>query len=217
MPTRSSATFKTTKLVASRWTLSVSSMSQISSTWREQAMRIVLMKCSTTYASMQSDGQQAADFIEVLYPTLKEAGLSTKIACCDGSGWEQQRVRLQGIQAAGEESALGLVTSHGYSSFPSTPFATDLKTWQTEWSTFDPINYAWYVNGAQSEGLTWANRIHDLFAVSNVTGHLYWWGMLCLFLVSLLRVEYCGTLAVETTPPEPSSILFHVFLTQTTC
>ncbi|KAK6386626.1 hypothetical protein LTR65_008825 [Meristemomyces frigidus] len=125
---------------------------------------------NTTYASMQSDGQQAADFLKILYPTLKQAGLTTEIACCDGSGWEQQRERLTGIQEAGEEDTLGLVTSHGYSSPLSTPFATDKKVWQTEWSTFDPINYDWYASGSQSEGLTWANHIQQAFAVSNVTG-----------------------------------------------
>jgi len=131
---------------------------------------------NTTYASMQSNGQQAADFIEVLYPTLRAAGLNTEIACCDGSGWEQNRERLTGIQAAGAEKYLGLVTSHGYSSLPNTPFATDKKVWQTEWSTFDPLNYNWYYTGSQSEGLTWANHIQQLFSVSNATGHLYWWG-----------------------------------------
>ena len=131
---------------------------------------------NTSYASMQSSGQQAADFLEILHPTLQEADLKTQIACCDGSGWEQNRERLTGIQQAGQENTLGLVTSHGYSSSPGTPFATDKKVWQTEWSTFDPINYNWYATGSQSEGLTWANHIQQAFAVSNVAGFLYWWG-----------------------------------------
>ena len=130
----------------------------------------------TPYASMLSSGQQAADFLEILYPTLQKAELTTQIACCDGSGWEQNRERLTGIQQAGKEDTLGLVTAHGYSSAPSTPFATNKKVWITEWSTFDPINYNWYATGSQSEGLTWANHIQQAFAVSNVTGFLYWWG-----------------------------------------
>ena len=127
---------------------------------------------------MQSSGQQAADFLEILYPTLRAAGLSTEIACCDGSGWEQNRERLTGIQEAGEEPALGLVTAHGYSSAPGAPFETSKKVWQTEWSTFDAINYDWYsgnASRAQSEGLTWANHIQQAFSYSNVTGFLYWW------------------------------------------
>jgi len=128
---------------------------------------------------MQSSGQQAADFLKVLYPTLQKSGLKTQIACCDGSGWEQQRSRLTGIQAAGYEYTLGLVTSHGYSSYPGAPFKTDKKVWQTEWSTFDNLNYDWYREGStarQSEGLTWAQNIQHTFAVSNVTGFIYWWG-----------------------------------------
>jgi len=60
---------------------------------------------------MQSKGRQAADFIEVLYPTIKAAGLTTEIACCDASGWEQQRERLTDIQAAGAEKYFGIITA----------------------------------------------------------------------------------------------------------
>jgi hypothetical protein len=102
---------------------------------------------------MNSDGQQAADFIKVLYPTLKRAGLTTQIACCDGSGWEQNRERLTGIQAAGAEDLLGIVTAHGYSSQPGAPFNTSKHVWETEWSTFDPLNYNWWYTGSQSEVL----------------------------------------------------------------
>lgn len=125
---------------------------------------------------MQSDGQQEADFLKVLYPTLKRSGLKTQIACCDATGWDAQQEMLTGIQAAGEEGTLALVTGHGYSSKPTYPLKTDLKVWQTEWSTFDPINYDWYVAGNSSEGLTWANNIQKAFTLANVTGHLYWWG-----------------------------------------
>ena len=134
---------------------------------------------TTTYASMNSDGQQAADFLEVLAPTLQRAGLRTKIACCDGSGWEQNRDRLTGIQQAGKENLLDLVTAHGYSSVPGAPFATDKKVWLSEWSTFDPINYEWYTDNAasaQSDGLTWANNIQSAFSESNVNAFVYWWG-----------------------------------------
>jgi hypothetical protein len=82
---------------------------------------------STPYASMQSDGIQAADFIKILHPTLRAAGLSTQIACCDGSGWEQQRSRLTQIQAAGVEDLLGVVTAHGYSSRPDVPFKSSKR------------------------------------------------------------------------------------------
>jgi hypothetical protein len=131
---------------------------------------------STSYASMQSNGQQEADFLKVLYPTLKRSGLKTQIACCDATGWDAQQEMLTGIQAAGQEGTLGLVTGHGYSSKPTYPLKTGVKVWQTEWSTFDPINYDWYVAGNSSEGLTWANNVQKAFTLANVTGHLYWWG-----------------------------------------
>lgn len=135
---------------------------------------------STAYASMLSDGQQAADFIKVLRPTLDRAGIKAQIACCDGSGWDQNRERLTGIQAAGQEHNLGLVTAHGYSSAPDTPYNTPLKTWITEWSTFDTTNFDWYnsTTGSydQSFGLTWANHIQEAFQYSNVSAFMYWWG-----------------------------------------
>jgi len=125
---------------------------------------------------MLSDGQQSADFLKVLYPTLKRSGLKTQIACCDATGWNAQQDILDGIQEAGQEGTLGLVTGHGYTSKPLYPLKTDVKVWQTEWSTFDSINYNWYVAGNSSEGLTWANNIQKAFTLANVTGHLYWWG-----------------------------------------
>lgn len=126
---------------------------------------------------MLSDGQQAADFLKVLYPTLDQSGLSTQIACCDGSGWEQQRERLDGIEAADAEYTLGIVTAHGYSSLPGAPFDTTKKVWETEWADLNgPHTLAWYYNGTSGEGLAWANNIQQLFAVSNVSAALYWIG-----------------------------------------
>lgn len=125
---------------------------------------------------MLSNGQQSADFLKVLYPTLKRSGLKTQIACCDATGWNAQQEILDGIQEAGQEGTLGLVTGHGYTSKPLYPLRTNAKVWQTEWSTFDAINYNWYVAGNSSEGLTWANNIQKAFTLANVTGHLYWWG-----------------------------------------
>ena len=126
---------------------------------------------------MQSDGQQAADFLEVLYPTLEASGLKTEIACCDGSGWEQARERLEGIEAAGADYTLGIATAHGYSSYPSTPFDVPQKVWETEWADLEgPHTLAWYYNGSSGEGLTWANNIHNTFTVSNVSAFLFWQG-----------------------------------------
>ncbi|RMY91595.1 hypothetical protein D0864_06049 [Hortaea werneckii] len=112
---------------------------------------------NVSYASMLSDGQQAADFLEVFYPTLQASGLDTEIACCDGSGWDQSRERIEGIQAAGAENTLGLVTSHGYESYPNTPFDTKHNTKSGR------------LNGRTSlESRRWP--------VSNASAALYWIG-----------------------------------------
>lgn len=54
-----------------------------------------------TYASMLSDGFQAKDFLEVLYPTAKAAFPDIKIACCDATGARQERDVLYELQRAG--------------------------------------------------------------------------------------------------------------------
>ncbi|KAF2225771.1 glycoside hydrolase superfamily [Elsinoe ampelina] len=131
---------------------------------------------NASYAGMLSDGLQAADFIEVLAPALKKAGLRTEIACCEGTGWDISRQLLEGVQSAGQEKNIGLVTSHGYSSAPGAPLNTSKKVWQTEWSTFDATNYDWYSTGKSSDGLAWANNIQKGFRDSNLNGHIYWWG-----------------------------------------
>lgn len=54
-----------------------------------------------TYASMFSDGFQAKDFLEVLYPTAKKAFPDLKIACCDATGARQERTILYELEKAG--------------------------------------------------------------------------------------------------------------------
>jgi hypothetical protein len=86
------------------------------------------------YASMISNGTQSADFLRVLAPTLKAAGLDTKITCCDAAAWKSQARMLAGIQAADAERLIGVVTSHGCSSPLNGTLNTTLPVWQTEWS-----------------------------------------------------------------------------------
>lgn len=47
-----------------------------------------------TYESMLSDGFQARDFLEVLYPTVKKMFPELQISCCDATGARQERVLL---------------------------------------------------------------------------------------------------------------------------
>lgn len=73
---------------------------------------------------MLSTGQQAADFLKVFHPVLKASDLNTTIACCDGGGWEEARTQLSGLQEAGAEDALDIVSAHGYLTHPNAPFNT---------------------------------------------------------------------------------------------
>jgi len=54
-----------------------------------------------TYASMESDGFQAKDFLEVLYPSVKKSFPDLKVACCDATGARQERTVLYELMRAG--------------------------------------------------------------------------------------------------------------------
>ncbi|KAF8311269.1 glycoside hydrolase [Clavulina sp. PMI_390] len=132
----------------------------------------------TSYSSMLSDGTQAASFISVLAPTVKSAGLDLAITCCDAEGWNDQVTFTAQLIAAGVESDLGVITSHSYTSNPSTPISTKLKVWQTENAdlndAFTPNN--WYSSGGAGEGLTWASKIYTAIVDANCSAYLYWEG-----------------------------------------
>jgi O-glycosyl hydrolase len=132
---------------------------------------------SVFYASMLSNGTQAADFIKLLAPTLKAAGLDIKLACCDGEGWNDQAVMLPELQISGAENFLSVITSHGYTSPPGNPLNTTLPVWQTEWADLSG-NWTneWDNTGAAGEGIVWATHIQDAFTKSNVSAFLYWLG-----------------------------------------
>jgi O-glycosyl hydrolase len=149
------------------------------------------MAVSTTYSSMLSSGQQAADFIKVLYPTIKNAGLSTKITCCDSEGWNNQKTMTAALISAGVESQLGVITSHSYSSSPNTAISTSLNVWETEYADLDGAwTDAWHSSGAVGEGLVWAQKIYSCVVGANCSGYLYWIGIWnnCNTNVSLMRI-----------------------------
>jgi O-glycosyl hydrolase len=135
---------------------------------------------STSYASMQSNGQQAADFIKILHATLEAANLTTSlgIACCESMGWGNQVNMVNAIRAANAEPLLKAVTSHTYTGGPSGAMNTRVPVWLSEqcdlngqWTT------SWYANGGAGEGLTWANNIYSAVVNNNVSGYLYWEGV----------------------------------------
>ena len=133
------------------------------------------------YASMLSDGTQAAEFIRVLAKTIDASGLDLKINCCDGVGWEEQEDMLPGLQAGPDPAIdyLSVITGHGYDSPPNFTLSTTLKTWLTEWADLsgDYTPYTFFEDGGPGEGLTWASYIQVAFVNANVSGFLYWEGV----------------------------------------
>jgi len=134
---------------------------------------------TASYASMQSNGNQAADFIKILAATLQANNLTEAgINCCESMGWGNQISMLNAIKNAGLEGNLKAVTSHSYSSGASSPMNTKVPVWLSEqcdlngqWST------AWYSNGGAGDGLTWANNIYSAVVNNGVGGYLWWEGV----------------------------------------
>jgi hypothetical protein len=87
------------------------------------------------YASMLSDGYQASDFLELLYPAAKKQFPDLKIACCDATGARQERTILYELQKAGGGDYFDVATWHNYQSNPERPFNSGGKpNLQTEWA-----------------------------------------------------------------------------------
>jgi hypothetical protein len=128
---------------------------------------------------MLSDGTQAASFIPILYSTIKNAGLSTGIACCDAEGWNDQVTYTQQLSSAGAEQYLARITSHWYTSQGTSPISTTLRVWETEYADLnDAFTTTWYSSGAFNEGFTWAGLIYQGIVECNLSAFLYWIGKL---------------------------------------
>ncbi|KAL1867367.1 hypothetical protein Plec18167_008638 [Paecilomyces lecythidis] len=102
-----------------------------------------------TYSSMESDGFQAKDFLEVLYPTVKKAFPSIDVSCCDGTGARQERNLLYELEKAAGEELFDVATWHNYQSNPERPFNTGGKrNLMTEWADGSgPWNTTWDFSG----------------------------------------------------------------------
>ena len=140
--------------------------------------QISKVRNSTSYASMRSSGQQAADFIKVLYPTLKAANFSdVKIACCDAEGWGTQNQMAGQLRSSGVEDMVGLITSHEYTGRANSVISTKAKVWQTEYADLNGgWTTSWYSGGGAGEGLTWAQNIYTAVVNANCSGYLAWVG-----------------------------------------
>ncbi|KAF2790518.1 glycoside hydrolase family 30 protein [Melanomma pulvis-pyrius CBS 109.77] len=132
-----------------------------------------------TYASMQSSGFQAADFLKVLRSTLSASNFSdVQIVCCEATGWSDSEDLLAELKSvAGAEDMMDVFSAHGYSSHPALPLNTTKPVWQTEWADLDGRwNTAWDNLGKEGEGISWANKIQQGLTLSNMSAFFYWIG-----------------------------------------
>lgn len=145
------------------------------------------------YASMESDGYQAKDFLELLYPAVKSAFPNVSIACCDATGARQERNVLYELQQAGGADFFDVATWHNYQSNPERPFNSAGKSnIMTEWADGSgPWTATWDVSGQLAEGFQWASYMHNAFVNSDTSGYAHWW---CAQNTTgdnaLIRIEY---------------------------
>ncbi|KAK4948728.1 hypothetical protein LTR10_012733 [Elasticomyces elasticus] len=130
-----------------------------------------------TYASMQSDGYQAKDFLELLYPTAKAAFPNISVSCCDATGARQERNILYELDQAGGSGFFDVATWHNYQSNPERPFNSGGKpNLMTEWADgTGPWTPTWDVSGQLAEGFQWALYMHNAFVNSDTSGYTHWW------------------------------------------
>ncbi|KAF8861640.1 glycoside hydrolase [Acephala macrosclerotiorum] len=121
----------------------------------------------------------SASFIPFLYSALKSSGYSNvSLTCCDAEGWTSQATMTAEPVSAGMEAYLSIITSHMYTSNPTTPIATSLKTWQSEGADLnDAFCTTWYSSRGACEGLTWASKISTGIVNANLSAYLYWEGV----------------------------------------
>ncbi|KAK3314329.1 glycoside hydrolase family 30 protein [Apodospora peruviana] len=136
------------------------------------------------YATMQSNGYQAADEIFALSIALGGIGLpSVGISCCEAQGWSMARDILAEVQAASAEDQLSVITTHTYKGTPpgpERPLNTTLPVWVTEISPIMDrlgMTQTWYRNNSENEGLRNGVNIHEALVTGNVSAYIYWIGV----------------------------------------
>ncbi|HET8842448.1 MAG TPA: cellulose binding domain-containing protein, partial [Ktedonobacteraceae bacterium] len=134
---------------------------------------------NVTYSSMVMSAAQNTDFTKVLGPTLRNAGVSTKLVCCDAEGWDLAPGYVNSIAAdSTANSFVNLFSSHGYTAPPNSTLSNTggKHVWETEWANFDTWDPAWD-DGTAAAGFTWAQRIYTGLTSANLSAFLHWWGL----------------------------------------
>jgi len=134
---------------------------------------------TTSYSQMQisDNAAEAISFIPTLYNTVKAAGLTTKLTCCDAVGWSKQSTYTTALVSGGSTKYLSLITSHSYSSDATSPLSqTTLPKWNTEAGPSGAFITTWYSNGAANEGFAWANKLAVAMVNAQLSAYLFWEG-----------------------------------------
>ena len=124
---------------------------------------------SRDYPSATWTAQQFHDFIPYLHSALQSSGAeSTKIMIAEKSSWA---IDLTSTTMADPNVALdvGIIAAHGYSGRIQ-PYGTGrARLWQTEDSSLSST-----YDGSITDGMRWAEKIHDYLAVANVNAWVWW-------------------------------------------
>ena len=135
---------------------------------------------------MDSDGYQAADFLKILYPTVKKYRTDLQVSCCDATGARQERNLLYELDQAGGGRDYDIATWHNYQSMPERPFNTQGRLLQYDLGydrsacrgftvgdlhVSDVGSYCMKVTPTNTDHL----GRHQAFVYSDTSGYLHWW------------------------------------------
>ena len=80
--------------------------------------------------------------------------------------------------SAGVQNMISRITSHSYTSDPTSPISTTRPVWETEYADLnDAFSTTWHSSGAASEGLYWASLIYTGIVNANLSAYLGWEGI----------------------------------------
>jgi glucuronoarabinoxylan endo-1,4-beta-xylanase len=131
---------------------------------------------TTGYASMRFTPAQAAEFVKVLGPIAKKAGI--ELACCDAVGYSSAVEYSNAITADPQAARwVSTHTGHAYGSPWVAPLPSGGKpAWMSEWG---PSGSTWnesWDDGSGYDGMTIARHINDTLTLGKANGYVYWLG-----------------------------------------
>jgi O-glycosyl hydrolase len=127
-----------------------------------------------SYESAQYNAQQFHDFVlNNLCPTLQSVGLgNVKIMIAEESTWTFDLASTTRNDPAAN-ACIGIYAAHGYN--VSSPAAFTVSPGQQLWETEDSDLGA--QDTSSSNGLAWAQKLHNYLTVANVNAWHYWWAV----------------------------------------